>query len=127
MFWKVNRCDTILAKQSAAEDVSVLGYWWVVVTMTTVGYGDYYPKNGVGYIAAAGVMMLGLMITALPIAIIGTNFSIYYDYNKKRMKQRKKKATKQLEKQTSIEMKDRKLLENTNSKREEVILKLHST
>ena len=60
-------------------------YWWVIVTMTTVGYGDYYPKNIFGYAVAAVVMLLGLMITALPIAIIGANFSIYYEYHRKRL------------------------------------------
>ena len=66
-------------------------YWWVIVTMTTVGYGDYYPKNVFGYAVAAVVMLLGLMITALPIAIIGANFSVYYEYNRKRQLHRKPK------------------------------------
>ncbi|KAF6035849.1 hypothetical protein EB796_005847 [Bugula neritina] len=57
-------------------------YWWVVVTMTTVGYGDYYPKNTLGYAVAAVIMLFGLMITALPIAIIGANFTVYYEYTR---------------------------------------------
>lgn len=81
----------------ASKDLRIVAaYWWVMVTMTTVGYGDYYPKTGVGYIVAACVMMLGLTITALPIAIVGTNFAIYHEYNQKRL-QRKKAATKKYE------------------------------
>ena len=75
-----------------------IGYWWVIVTMTTVGYGDYYPTTVFGYITAAIVMMLGLMVTALPIVIIGTNFSIVSDYNKERQR---KKATECVEKEDS--------------------------
>lgn len=55
------------------------GYWWSLVTMTTVGYGDYYPTTFTGYIAACITMVLGLMVTSLPIAVIGANFSIIYD------------------------------------------------
>ena len=59
-----------------------------MVTMTTVGYGDYYPKTAIGYVTAALIMMLGIMVTALPIVIIGTNFSIVSDYNKKRLQRK---------------------------------------
>ena len=62
--------------------------------MTTVGYGDYYPRNGVAYVLAAFVMMLGLMLTALPIAVIGANFSTYYEYKKKSMKRKVKHESK---------------------------------
>ena len=58
--------------------------------MTTVGFGDYYPTTAIGYVTAALIMMLGIMVTALPIVIIGSNFSIVSDYNKER--QRKKAA-----------------------------------
>ncbi len=39
--------------------------WWAVTTMTTVGYGDYYPVTGTGRLAAVGLMIGG-------IAILGT-------------------------------------------------------
>ncbi|XP_067948830.1 potassium voltage-gated channel protein Shal-like [Watersipora subatra] len=65
-----------------------IGYWWVVVTMSTVGYGDYYPTTTIGYLTAVAVMMLGMMIMALPIAIIGSNFATISDYNK--LRQQKK-------------------------------------
>ena len=56
--------------------------------MTTVGFGDYYPTTAIGYVTAALIMMLGIMVTALPIVIIGTNFSIVSDYNKKRLQRK---------------------------------------
>ena len=60
------------------------GYWWTVVTMTTVGYGDFYPTNWFGYGFAVLIMLAGLMLTSLPIAIIGGNFAVYHEYNQKR-------------------------------------------
>ena len=52
--------------------------------MTTVGYGDLYPTHQGGYVATFIVMVFGLMVTALPVAIIGGNFSVAYEYNAKR-------------------------------------------
>jgi voltage-gated potassium channel len=33
--------------------------WWAVVTIATVGYGDYYPVTAVGRIIAVFVMLSG--------------------------------------------------------------------
>jgi polar amino acid transport system substrate-binding protein len=42
------------------------GYWWAVVTMTTVGYGDKAPRSRPGRIVALGWMLCSLaMITTL--------------------------------------------------------------
>jgi len=56
--------------------------------MTTVGYGDYFPTQVGGYIGGAIVMVIGLMVTALPIAIIGSNFTVCYEYNLKLQKRK---------------------------------------
>lgn len=66
-------------------NLSLAAYWWVVVTMTTVGYGDFYPTNALGYVAATMVMIFGLILTALPVAIIGGNFTVYYEYSQRRL------------------------------------------
>ena len=34
-------------------------YWWAIVTMTTVGYGDFYPTKPAGRIFAVLIMFIG--------------------------------------------------------------------
>ena len=63
--------------------------------MTTVGYGDIYPATLPGYLITVIVMIAGLTITALPIAIVGGNFSVVYEYNQKREKELRLQADKE--------------------------------
>lgn len=58
--------------------------------MTTVGYGDVYPTNALGYAAASVVIIGGIVITALPVAIIGSHFRLYHDYSLNRKRKAKK-------------------------------------
>ncbi|XP_052075493.1 potassium voltage-gated channel subfamily C member 1-like [Mytilus californianus] len=48
----------------------VIGLWWSVVTMTTVGYGDEVPKSALGRIFASLCAVSGLLLLAMPIAVI---------------------------------------------------------
>jgi len=49
------------------------------VTATTVGYGDQFPKTPLGYFIAVLLMMFSLIIAALPVGVIGSNFSEVWD------------------------------------------------
>jgi len=53
----------------------IRGYWWAVVTMTTVGYGDCFPVTPMGKIITAVTMIFGILSLALPITVIGSNFA----------------------------------------------------
>jgi voltage-gated potassium channel len=44
--------------------------YWAIVTLTTVGYGDISPQTPVGRALAAGVMLLGYGIIAVPTGIV---------------------------------------------------------
>lgn len=49
--------------------------WWAITTLTTVGYGDVVPVTVVGRVIGGITMVAGLIMLALPIAIISSSFS----------------------------------------------------
>ncbi|KAL3932908.1 MAG: hypothetical protein SGPRY_000515 [Prymnesium sp.] len=49
--------------------------WFVLVTFTTVGYGDISPNTAQGKLVAAGAILLGILFTAMPITIMGQSFA----------------------------------------------------
>lgn len=49
--------------------------WWVVVTLSTVGYGDVIPLTVLGRILGAVIMMLGIGMVALPAGMLASRFS----------------------------------------------------
>lgn len=46
--------------------------YWAIVTMTTVGYGDISPVTVLGRFIAAGLMILGYAIIAVPTGIVSS-------------------------------------------------------
>jgi hypothetical protein len=54
-------------------------FWWNIVTITTVGYGDTFPVTPGGRMVASVAMVSGLVLLAFPIAIFGTNFHTLYE------------------------------------------------
>merc|ERR1712190_669602 len=52
--------------------------WWVFVTMTTVGYGDYAPTTPLGKVIGILLFYAGIILLALPIGVLSKNFEIVY-------------------------------------------------
>jgi hypothetical protein len=50
----------------------------VVITVTTVGYGDIAPTTPPGRLVAALLAYAGILSIAMPVTIIGNNFSKQY-------------------------------------------------
>jgi voltage-gated potassium channel len=48
--------------------------WWSLVTVTTVGYGDYYPVTTLGRIAAVLIMATGILTLAVVTAQVASSF-----------------------------------------------------
>ena len=54
---------------------NVLGcFWWAIVTMTTIGYGDVFPITGLGKIVGSMMALLGIGLVAMPTGIISAGF-----------------------------------------------------
>ena len=52
-----------------------LAMWWAIVTLGTVGYGDVIPVTAIGKTVASFAIVGGLMMIALPVAIISGAFA----------------------------------------------------
>ena len=51
------------------------GIWWVVATLTTVGYGDVYPITMGGKVFTFLVLAVGLGVVAVPSALLASALS----------------------------------------------------
>ena len=51
-----------------------LGMWWVLQTVTTVGYGDVPPTNRLGFLVTAAVMLWGIAFLTITTAAITSVF-----------------------------------------------------
>jgi len=65
-------------------------YWCVIVTITTVGYGDAFPTTPAGKFVATLMILCGIVVLAMPVGVVGANFSNEYAARETEKKQRLK-------------------------------------
>mmetsp|Transcript_113798 Transcript_113798/g.332412 ORF Transcript_113798/g.332412 Transcript_113798/m.332412 type:complete len:865 (-) Transcript_113798:145-2739(-) len=53
--------------------------WWVCVTLTTVGYGDYSPTTPLGKVIGVACFYTGVLFIALPFSVMSSNFELVYE------------------------------------------------
>eukprot|EP00755_Sulcionema_specki_P024340 Sspe_Gene.81011::Locus_51532_Transcript_1_2_Confidence_0.667_Length_1598::g.81011::m.81011 len=108
--WEVTKEELVVRKENGTVFYSIVEFrekspyqsimhtfWWGIVTLTTVGYGDNTPNTPGGRVVAAITMVLGIFLLALPSSIMGSKFlEIYkmadrkYELEKQRALQEKK-------------------------------------
>jgi hypothetical protein len=53
--------------------------WFVIVTLSTVGYGDISPVSPLGKFLTVPIIVAGLLFMAMPISIVGNNFTVIWE------------------------------------------------
>ena len=62
-------------REDSAFSSIPLTIWWSIITVTTVGYGDVTPTTAQGYVIASFCAVCGILLLAMPIAIVASTFS----------------------------------------------------
>lgn len=85
------------------------GLWWAITTVTSVGYGDYYPVTTPGRVLGAilevgGVMTFGVIIALVTVNLLRGERQFYWKRTVERFDRLERHLTK-LEKKVSFEVK----------------------
>lgn len=88
------------------------GLWWAVTTVTSVGYGDYYPVTTPGRILGAilevaGVTIFGIVIALVTVELFRSEQIFYWKRTVERF-DRIEELLKKLEKEQQFNLKNNK-------------------
>lgn len=73
------------------------GFWWAVVTLTAVGYGDIYPVTFVGQVLGSIISVLGIGLVAVPTGIISSGFTEELEEERREKRVQKKEEVEESE------------------------------
>ncbi|XP_053378719.1 potassium voltage-gated channel subfamily B member 1-like [Mercenaria mercenaria] len=58
-----------------------VAWYWAMITLTTVGYGDITPKSSAGRLVAACLAICGVLLLAITLPMFVNNFLTLYQYS----------------------------------------------
>ncbi|EPQ04868.1 Potassium voltage-gated channel subfamily G member 2 [Myotis brandtii] len=76
-----NKCAFLRTPLNIIDILAILPfyvYWWAVISMTTVGYGDMVPRSVPGQVVALSSILSGILLMAFPVTSIFHTFSRSY-------------------------------------------------
>lgn len=77
--WRWNATSGLMEEETEISPFQSIPhtFWWAMVTITTVGYGDAnnYPRTAWGFLVTTLTMVFSLVMLALPVGVIGGTFS----------------------------------------------------
>ncbi|WP_285164303.1 ion transporter [Shewanella goraebulensis] len=100
--------------------------WWTLVTISTVGYGDYYPVSTVGHVIGAlvimsGVSFFGVISGYMASVFVAPDESERSENNKKEIKFELEKVILRMEQnQVQMERNQQQMLEEITRLRKEI-------
>jgi hypothetical protein len=71
--------------------------WFCAVAVVTVGYGDLVPVSSLGRCITVMAMLLGIIVIALPITVVGSTFRSSYEEMKDEHQKRMSGAVKDID------------------------------
>ncbi|XP_062424001.1 potassium voltage-gated channel subfamily G member 2 [Rhea pennata] len=77
-------------------------YWWAVISMTTVGYGDMVPRSIPGQVVALSSILSGILLMAFPVTSIFHTFSRSYSELKEQQQRAASRQMRLLEEGTKL-------------------------
>ncbi|MCP4181666.1 MAG: transporter substrate-binding domain-containing protein [bacterium] len=83
IIWVIERNRSDWMKSGYFKGVA-LGIWWTITTMSTVGYGDFYPKRSIGKVFGIFVIFSGIALFSMLIALFTSTVTmkqLKYDIN----------------------------------------------
>ena len=88
--------------------------YYTIITMTTVGYGEFYCTSEQGRIVAAICCVCGILVLALPLSVIASNFTNNYkEYQEEVLNQNKQEQKKNVHNQRVDQLSIESLFENS--------------
>lgn len=79
LFFVYTSSTVVWVVERSAPHANILNWgdaiWWGFVTISTVGYGDYYPVTTAGRLVAVGLMVGGLFVVGVTSATIISAFN----------------------------------------------------